>query len=481
MQCQQAEEGLVVSCGSCFSPGSAALTCRINGGISVAASWEPEQQKLSCVVPKEHCVPSFYYEVVDGAGNVICKSSNCCRDAPGSACAMSDAKTCDEPFLMNGGGSCCGDKGADAAPGAAPTAAAAGAAAGRGVMSGLSWLDRLLPVWIVAAMVMGVLLGSLAPQVRGALAVLHIGNVSLPIALGLWLMMWPVLTKVRYELLGSLLTSKGALKQFGLSFVLNWVLGPALMTALAWACLPDLPGFRNGVIMVGLARCIAMVLIWNELARGSAELCAVMVAFNSVLQIVLYAPLSLFYLQVVSGGAAVHVGFWPVAKSVLLFLGIPLVAGVLLRYGLIAVKSREWLDKRFMPWFGPCALLGLLYTIVVMFASQDIISQIGNVARVAVPMLVYFMVMFFASFALSHWCKMSYESAVTQAFTAASNNFELAIAVAVGVFGINSQEALAATVGPLIEVPVLLGLVYVALWLKPRVWEKAGSRAAHSM
>eukprot|EP00882_Tetradesmus_deserticola_P009676 GHRQ01010217.1.p1 GENE.GHRQ01010217.1~~GHRQ01010217.1.p1 ORF type:complete len:395 (+),score=129.49 GHRQ01010217.1:645-1829(+) len=379
-----------------------------------------------------------------------------------------------QPFNVDGSGSCCAAKGGSAEAGAASAAGAESAADssnGRGVMSGLSWLDRLLPVWIVAAMVLGVLLGSLAPQVRSGLAVLHIGNVSLPIALGLWLMMWPVLTKVRYELLGTLLTSRGALKQFGVSFALNWVLGPALMTGLAWACLPDLPGFRNGVIMVGLARCIAMVLIWNEMARGSPELCAVMVAFNSVLQIVLYAPLSLFYLQVVSGGAAMHVGFWPVAKSVLLFLGVPLVAGIILRYGLIAVKSKDWLDKKFMPWFGPCALLGLLYTIVVMFASQNILSQIGNVARVAVPMLIYFMVMFFASFALSYWCKMSYEFSVTQAFTAASNNFELAIAVAVGVFGISSQEALAATVGPLIEVPVLLGLVYAALWFKGRVWD----------
>lgn len=206
-----------------------------------------------------------------------------------------------------------------------------------------------------------------------------------------------------------------------------------------------------------------------------------MVAFNSVLQILLYAPLSLFYLQVVSGSTAVHIGFWPVAKSVLLFLGIPLVAGVLLRYGLIAIKSKDWLDRRFMPCFGPCALLGLLYTIVIMFASQDIISQIGNVARVAVPMLVYFMMMFFASFAMSYWCKMSYEFSVTQAFTAASNNFELAIAVAIGVFGISSQEALAATVGPLIEVPVLLGLVYVALWFKDRVWDRSGHRVSHSV
>eukprot|EP00877_Chromochloris_zofingiensis_P010831 jgi/Chrzof1/6000/Cz17g00070.t1 len=341
------------------------------------------------------------------------------------------------------------------------------------VLKNLSWLDRLLPVWIIIAMVVGVVLGYFAPAVKQALQVSNIAGVSLPIALGLWWMMFPVLTKVKYELLGLLLRQKAVAKQFTVSFILNWVIGPALMVGLAWACLSDLPHYRNGVILVGLARCIAMVLIWNELSLGHNELCAVMVAINSVLQIVLYSPLALFYIKVVSRGDDVDVGFWPVAKSVLLFLGVPLVAGIVLRYILLLIKDKEWFETKFMPWFGPTALLALLYTIIVMFASQGdkIIGEIGNVARVAVPMLIYFSLMFFASLAISYYCHMNYSYAVTQAFTASSNNFELAIAVAVGTFGIESAEALAATVGPLIEVPVLLGLVYVALWIKKRFWD----------
>ncbi|GBF99582.1 arsenite transporter [Raphidocelis subcapitata] len=367
--------------------------------------------------------------------------------------------------------------GLDAAEqGGAP--AAAGGALARA--AALSWLDRLLPLWIAAAMVAGILLGNFAPGVRDALAVAHIAGVSLPIALGLWVMMWPVLTKVRYELLTRLLSSRAAALNFATSAALNWLLGPALMTALAWACLPDLPPFRSGVILVGLARCIAMVLIWNDLAGGDAELCAVMVALNSVLQIVLYAPLSIFYLQVVSRGAGASVGFWPVAKSVLLFLGVPLVAGVLLRVAIITTAGRRWFEERFMPFFGPWALIGLLYTVIVLFASQGqaIVSQLGNVARVAVPMLVYFLLMFGTSLAVAWALRMPYSYAVTQAFTAASNNFELAIAVAVGTFGVSSSEALAATVGPLIEVPALLALVYVALWVKRRWWDARDAELA---
>lgn len=336
----------------------------------------------------------------------------------------------------------------------------------------LPWLDRLLPAWILLAMTVGVLLGYFVPGIGESLAIAHIGDVSLPIALGLWIMMWPVLTKVRYELLHELLLHPSVLGHFSISFLLNWVLGPALMTGLAWACLPDLPGFRAGVIMVGLARCIAMVLIWNQLAGGNAEMCAVMVAFNSVLQIILYAPLSIFYLRIVSGGAAVNVGFWPVAKSVLLFLGVPLVAGVLLRIALVFTAGRRWFEDKFMPWFGPWALIGLLYTIIIMFASQgkEIINQLGNVARVSVPMLVYFLAMFALSLVIAWYSRMTYAYAATQAFTASSNNFELAIAVAIGTFGLRSSEALAATVGPLIEVPVLMALVYVALWVERRWW-----------
>jgi len=432
----------------------------------VPATWDQERQQLCCVVPKDVVVPDVDYEVIDADGKVVCKSTAETAIRSGGTCC--NTKTCDKAEIVQG----CNVYG-NGIP-----ASGDNAATGAGsVLKKLSWLDRLLPVWIILAMVLGVLLGYYVPTVKAAFQVAEIGGVSLPIALGLWIMMLPVLTKVQYELLGQLLRKKSAAKQFSVSFVLNWVIGPALMTGLAWACLPDLPGYRNGVIMVGLARCIAMVLIWNEVAQGNRELCGVMVAFNSVLQIVLYTPLSIFYLQVVSGSGGVHVSFWNVAKSVLLFLGVPLVAGVILRYGILLVKPRTWLDQKFLPYFSPLALLGLLYTIIVLFANQgyEIVSDIGAVCRVAVPMLIYFVIMFAGSFTLSWRLHMPYDAAVTQAFTAASNNFELAIAVAVGAFGVQSQEALAATVGPLIEVPVLLGLVYVALWLKGKVtWGPAG-------
>lgn len=235
-------------------------------------------------------------------------------------------------------------------------------------------------------------------QARHALQVAEVGGVSLPIALGLWWMMFPVLCKVRYEVLHVLFKHRTVWKQILTSLALNWVVGPALMTALAWACLPDLPSYRNGVIMVGLARCIAMVLLWNQLARGDAELCAITVAINSIFQIVLYAPLSVFYIGVLSGGT-VPLAFWPVCKAVLLFLGVPLVAGILLRVVLLWAKGRTWFDTRFMPWFGPTALVALVYTIIVMFAAQGdkIVNEIGHVARVAVPMLIYFFTMFVLS------------------------------------------------------------------------------------
>ncbi|KAI9026988.1 arsenical-resistance protein [Hyaloraphidium curvatum] len=335
----------------------------------------------------------------------------------------------------------------------------------------LSLLDKLLPVLIIGAMIVGVLLGVYVPGVQEALGgpgTPHIADVSLPIALGLWLMMLPVLTKVRYELLGLILKEKQVAKELAISTFLNWVIGPALMTGLAWACLPDLPNYRAGVIMVGLARCIAMVLIWNQLADGDPELCAVTVALNSILQILLYAPLAMLYLgpSYLAGAS----GFWLVAKSVLIFLGVPLVLGVILRYSLILIFSRSWLDKKFLPYFGPVALLALVYTVIVLFASQgpQIVSQIGAVARTAVPMLIYFCLMWAASFAIAWYTYAPYAYAVTQAFTASSNNFELAIAVAVSTFGYQSEQALAATVGPLIEVPVLLALVYVARWARTK-------------
>ena len=287
-------------------------------------------------------------------------------------------------------------------------------------------------------------------------------------------MMAPVFCKVRYSLVFELLRDPKIRRELTISFVANWLVGPAVMTAFAWAALPDLPGYRGGVILVGIARCIAMVLIWNQLACGHAELCSILVAFNSVLSLALYAPLAVFYLQVVSrmylGTTGFHVSFWAVLRTVLIFLGVPVVAGAGIRVIGLRLGGERWYNAVFIPHFGPIALLALLYTIFVMFALQGarVIAEIGDVFRVAVPMVMYFAIMWCATFAICLKSGVSYSRACTHGFTASSNNFELAIAIAVGTFGIDSQEALAATIGPLIEVPVLLLLVYVALWLQKR-------------
>ncbi|PKO21993.1 MAG: arsenical-resistance protein [Chloroflexi bacterium HGW-Chloroflexi-1] len=368
---------------------------------------------------------------------------------------------------------------------------AASAARPEGVFQRLSRLDRFLPLWIILAMVAGVLLGAVWPGIKAVFDALAIGTVSLPIAIGLLWMMYPVLAKVKYEELGKVAQ---AWEQFGASLALNWVIGPIIMFALAWLLLPDLPHFRTGLIIVGLARCIAMVLIWNMLAGGDSEYCAVLVALNSVFQIVMYSPLAYLYLRVVPGwfggstglttgweGTAVNIGMWDIAKSVLIFLGIPLAAGIITRFTLIGRRGVVWYETQFMPRLGPIALIGLLFTIVVMFSMQGdkILAAPWDVLRVALPLLVYFLLMFFASFGISRWRKFPYELAATQSFTAASNNFELAIAIAVGTFGIASQEALAAVIGPLIEVPVLVGLVYVALWIKG-AWFRGAVAAGRS-
>ena len=354
------------------------------------------------------------------------------------------------------------------------------------VLQRLSTLDRFLPVWIIAAMVAGLVLGRVIPGLDDALSKVEIGSVSLPIAIGLLVMMYPVLAKVRYDELGHVTADKRLLVS---SIVLNWVLGPAVMFTLAWLMLPDLPAYRTGLIIVGLARCIAMVLIWNELACGDREAAAILVAINSVFQIVAFAALGWFYLEVLPGwlgldssgnGGGLHVSVWEIARSVLVFLGIPLLGGFLTRTLGERSRGREWYESTFLPRIGPAALYGLLFTIVILFALQGdtITSRPLDVARIAVPLLAYFAVMWTGSFALGYALKMSYPRTATLAFTAAGNNFELAIAVAIGVFGVTSGQALAGVVGPLIEVPVLVALVYVALWARRRFYPTTTDTAA---
>jgi ACR3 family arsenite transporter len=351
----------------------------------------------------------------------------------------------------------------------------------RSVVGQLSLLDRFLPLWIFVTMAIGLGIGAAAPGIKDVFNALSIGTVSAPIAVGLLWMMYPVLAKVKYEELGRI---KEAGRQFSVSLTLNWLVGPAMMFALAWLFLPDEPAFRTGLIIVGLARCIAMVLIWNMLAGGDGEYCAVLVALNSIFQIIMYSPLAYLYLKVVPEwlgfqGTVVNITMWDIAKSVFIFLGIPLVVGILTRFYFLRQRGKEWYETQLMPRLGPTALIGLLFTIVVMFAMQGdrILAQPLDVLKVAIPLLVYFVVMFFVSFGLSMLFNFKYEMAATQSFTAASNNFELAIAVAVGTFTIASQEALATVIGPLIEVPVLIGLVYVSLWLGRRFFGRQADAA----
>lgn len=342
------------------------------------------------------------------------------------------------------------------------------------VLQGLSRLDRYLPLWIGLAMLLGLALGRLLPQLNDALDTLKVGTVSVPIAIGLLLMMYPVLAKVRYSRLEDVATDRALLTT---SLFLNWVVGPLLMFALAWLLLPDLPAFRTGLIIVGLARCIAMVLIWNDLACGDREVAAVLVALNSVFQIVAYAFLGYFYLQVLPGwlGLAteeVAISMWEIAQAVLIFLGIPLVAGFLTRLWGERTHGIEWYEGTFLPLLSPVALWGLLFTVVLLFAYQGeaITSNPWDVVRIALPLLAYFGIMWGVSFALGLRLHFTYARNTAVAFTAAGNNFELAIAVSIGVFGITSGQALAGVVGPLIEVPALVGLVYVALWARRKFY-----------
>ncbi|MEU5095943.1 ACR3 family arsenite efflux transporter [Streptomyces sp. NPDC020996] len=336
------------------------------------------------------------------------------------------------------------------------------------VVARLSTLDRFLAVWILAAMAAGLGLGRAIPGLNDALAKVEIGGISLPIALGLLVMMYPVLAKVRYDKLDAVTGDRRLMVP---SLVVNWLVGPAVMFALAWIFLPDLPEYRTGLIIVGLARCIAMVIIWNDLACGDREAAAVLVALNSVFQVLAFGLLGWFYLDLLpgwlglGGGERLDISMGKIALNVVIFLGIPLVAGFLTRRLGERRLGREAYESRFLPKIGPWALYGLLFTIVILFALQGktITSQPLDVARIALPLLAYFAIMWFGTFALGKALGLPYDRTATLAFTAAGNNFELAIAVAIATFGVTSGQALSGVVGPLIEVPVLVALVYVSL------------------
>ncbi len=346
----------------------------------------------------------------------------------------------------------------------------------------LSLLDEFLTLWIFLAMGLGVALGHSFPGLAEALDSVKVFDVSLPIAVGLLIMMYPPLAKVRYDELGRLRKTK---KMLGTSLMLNWAIGPVLMFSVAWLFFPspEDSAFRNGLILVGLARCIAMVLVWNTLAKGDGEYCAVLVALNSVFQIAMYSVLAYVFISVLTPALSpssqtivVDITMAEIARNVLVFLGIPFAAGVATWYFLARRRGREWFDAVFAPRISPLALIGLLFTIVVMFSLQGekIVDHPLDVARVALPLLVYFLLMFFLSFGLSFKLGFTYSQGATQSFTAASNNFELAIAVAVATFGITSAEAFTAVIGPLMEVPVLISLVSVSLWIKRRFYGPDG-------